>query len=903
MRRRLSVGLLTGIALMFLLVPMKLAFNLAAVTSPPHVMVVVMENNSYEAIVGNSQLPFINSLVQSYGTVAVTDLTHPSLPNYLGLTSGSIYDSPSDTTPQQETYPGPQFTDELAGAGISWRAYMEDMPVPCDLTDSYSPGNYDVNHNPFMYYDSVRNDPSQCSNVVPFTQFATDLNNGNLPSFIWVTPNLLDDMHDGTYAQADSWTQNLVTQVTASSWWTPSSRIILTWDEGETTEQVLAAVVGSAHNTPSATPVGNLYAILRGLEEAYGVGLLQNSANSNVGDILPLLTGASAPSPSPWPSPSPSPSLSPSPSPSPVASPSPSPSPSPVPVTITRGIYRFASTDFAAISTAGFNATTDGGVQAYGASEAAAGITGMVWVPAYDNSTCTQTMTDAEIAQVVADNVNAGHSGLRYQIGDEPTANGCAAAALYTHITEVVHLADSTAKTWVADDQFQVGNPVVSGVPMKGTVDILAFDVYPCETGACDYSAIDSAVQQIHAAQITDWEFIIQDFDSAPWRWPTPTELEGQFSHWQNAGASGYWVFGWDYLDQDVIAQAGNVAALQTINELPINISSTVDLSVSSSVLPAAGDGSLTAGFKASPFGGTGPYTYMWSFGDGQGSTIQDPSHTFSAPGQYRANLTITDTKGITATADPLTLTVNPMPAVTASTASSAIDALVAIGFTGTVTGGTAPINYLWTFGDGSSSATQDPSHTFASAGTYSIDLVATDAVGVSVAAQPLTITVNPALSAVPSAGPLSGAAKLTVTFSATTAGGMAPYAFIWTFGDGATGSGPTVMHTYRAGTYYPTLTVSDAAGGLWRGAVGAVTVAKHVGKPAAVSATTTISLVDARPASLYAQSQLLSVKNPAADDLEIPPWRSLVLLGLVAMSIAGSGFGMRWLRLHDLRL
>jgi len=98
-------------------------------------------------------------------------------------------------------------------------------------------------------------------------------------------------------------------------------------------------------------------------------------------------------------------------------------------------------------------------------------------------------------------------------------------------------------------------------------------------------------------------------------------------------------------------------------------------------------------------------------------------------------------------------------------------------------------------------------------------------------------------------------------------------------------------------------VTLSDAAGGLWRGAVGAVTVAKHVGKPAAVSATTTISLVDARPASLYAQSQLLSVKNPAADDLEIPPWRSLVLLGLVAMSIAGSGFGMRWLRLHDLRL
>src|SRR5437773_4425491 len=126
-----------------------------AATTAPHVMIVLMENNSYEAIVGNSQLPYINSLVNQYGSVSTTDLSHPSLPNYLGLTSGSIWDDPSDTSPQDRTYPGPSFVDQLSARGIGWKAYIEDMPRPCDLTDQFDPEHYDVNHNPFVYYRSI----------------------------------------------------------------------------------------------------------------------------------------------------------------------------------------------------------------------------------------------------------------------------------------------------------------------------------------------------------------------------------------------------------------------------------------------------------------------------------------------------------------------------------------------------------------------------------------------------------------------------------------------------------------------------------------------------------------------------------------------------------------------------
>lgn len=280
--------------------------------------------------------------------------------------------------------------------------------------------------------------------------------------------------------------------------------------------------------------------------------------------VSPLIQPSTA-SPSPTVSPSASPSPTPSAAPvaPPVAAPQPPPPPPPAG---TRGIFRFSSRDWAAMRSVGFNASTDGGVQDGGDQQAAVGMTGMVWVGAYDNSSCAQTMSDSQIAGLVQANVNAGHRGLRYQVGDEPTANGCNAAPVYAHITQVVHGADPGARTWVADDQFQVGNAVQSGVPMKGSVDILAFDIYPCQSGPCDLSAIDAAVAQIHAAHLTNWEFIIQDFSSGNWRWPTPAEIQAQYDHWKGQGAIGYWVFAWDYQGQSVTAQAGNIAALQQIN-------------------------------------------------------------------------------------------------------------------------------------------------------------------------------------------------------------------------------------------------------------------------------------------------------------------------------------------------
>src|SRR3982075_3689266 len=236
-RSRFPLALLGLIALSIaLFAPLA---QVARAAGPPHVMMVLLENTSYESVAGNSSMPFVNGLIAANGSVSTTGLCHPSLGNYLGMTSGATQGWPPDTVPKDATYPGPQLTDQLAAAGIGWKAYMEDMPVACDLTDTFSPGHYDVNHNPFMYFTTVRSNPAQCNRVVPYPQLTADLNAGTAPSFLWVSPNTLNDMHDGSAAQGDAFLNGLVTKVRASSWWTAGSRIIITWDEGVTTEQVL----------------------------------------------------------------------------------------------------------------------------------------------------------------------------------------------------------------------------------------------------------------------------------------------------------------------------------------------------------------------------------------------------------------------------------------------------------------------------------------------------------------------------------------------------------------------------------------------------------------------------------------------------------------------------------------
>jgi phospholipase C len=194
-----------------------------------HVIWVWMENHSYNDIIGSSQAPYINSVANECGLATnYHNLSHPSLPNYVGATSGLAVSSLS--TFNSDCSPSKRCSTSAAsvfGQGESWKGYEESMPSNCDKSNS---GEYAVRHNPPPYFTSL----SGCSTFdVPYTQLATDLSAGTLPTFSFVTPNLIDDMHDGTVAQGDSWlSSNLPTILNSSEYTSGSTAVFITWDEG-----------------------------------------------------------------------------------------------------------------------------------------------------------------------------------------------------------------------------------------------------------------------------------------------------------------------------------------------------------------------------------------------------------------------------------------------------------------------------------------------------------------------------------------------------------------------------------------------------------------------------------------------------------------------------------------------
>lgn len=259
----------------------------------PHVLVLLEENRDFGSVIANPQAPFLNGLAQQYGLATNWyGVSHPSLPNYLALVSGSVQGVSGDVTPTAQKLPGQTFVDQLAGRGIGWKAYMEDLPHACDTTDTYSPGHYDVNHDPFVYFRTISTSNAQCDRVVPYGQLAADLAGGAAPPFIWVSPNTLHNMHDAGVKEADDWAKDLVTRVQASSWYQSGGTIVITWDEGEPSDRIPTIVVSA--RTPRGARLntrGDHYGTLRALEELYGLPYLGAAADTSSGDLRPLFGG------------------------------------------------------------------------------------------------------------------------------------------------------------------------------------------------------------------------------------------------------------------------------------------------------------------------------------------------------------------------------------------------------------------------------------------------------------------------------------------------------------------------------------------------------------------------------------------------------------------------------------
>jgi len=187
----------------------------ATLPAVDHVFLVVLENQSFSAVIGDPSMPFLNSLASQHSLATQYFANvHPSIGDYFMLTTGQLITSDDAFT---GTVSDDNIVRALTGAGKTWKAYMESIPSVGYTGDDVYP--YFKHHNPFAYFTDVLSSPAATANIVPFSQLSSDLAAGALPSFGFIAPNAVNDAHDcpagGTsctdsqkLSTADLWLQN-----------------------------------------------------------------------------------------------------------------------------------------------------------------------------------------------------------------------------------------------------------------------------------------------------------------------------------------------------------------------------------------------------------------------------------------------------------------------------------------------------------------------------------------------------------------------------------------------------------------------------------------------------------------------------------------------------------------------
>jgi phosphatidylinositol-3-phosphatase len=245
----------------------------SAVPSYRHIVEIMMENTSYSTIIGNPLTPSINTLASRYGLATnYYGVTHPSEPNYMANIAGSYFGVQDDNqfyctpalastdpncggTTVNHTVSAPTLADQLTAADKTWKGYFQSLPpVPStglitsgpNANGPYTfkyPSNsnalYASKHNPFVNFTGTQ---GALSNMVPDTQLATDLAEGDLPNFSLVVPDQCHDMHgtgscsntNGLISAGDTYVGNVVHEIMASKMWREGrNAIVITWDEDD----------------------------------------------------------------------------------------------------------------------------------------------------------------------------------------------------------------------------------------------------------------------------------------------------------------------------------------------------------------------------------------------------------------------------------------------------------------------------------------------------------------------------------------------------------------------------------------------------------------------------------------------------------------------------------------------
>jgi hypothetical protein len=262
-------------------------------TAPPsvnlpnfsHVYVIVLENTEYSGIVGSSKAPYINSLVAQYGLSTNSyAVTHPSEPNYIALTSGSTQGITDDGNYNLGVN---NVFDQVEASGRTWEAYQQGYPGGCYVGSSSAAvadgvgkaGAYVRKHNPAISYTSISGNPARCDNITSLAAFDPAAAN-----FAFITPNLVNDMHDGTVTDGDNFLKAFLPQITGSAAFA-NSVVFITFDEGTSNINgggQIATIAITPNMTPGykSTSSYTHYSLLRTIEQAWGLPYLGNAASA-----------------------------------------------------------------------------------------------------------------------------------------------------------------------------------------------------------------------------------------------------------------------------------------------------------------------------------------------------------------------------------------------------------------------------------------------------------------------------------------------------------------------------------------------------------------------------------------------------------------------------------------------
>ena len=233
-----------------------------------HIFVIMLENHSQSSVIDDPNAPFLTSLAHTYSMADhYYGVTHPSMPNYLASIAGDNFGIQDDNDQNVVNLDRPNLAQQLTAAHIRWGAYMEDLPADKlarfgpTLDDGTVVSLYAKKHNPFVLFDSVKNDPAEMAKVKDYSQLGADLNSPRAPQFVWITPNQCNDMHGGVYVavpghpetpcpygstkddandaalkhKGDDFVHTAVDTIMGSKAWTDRSAIFIVTDENDYT--------------------------------------------------------------------------------------------------------------------------------------------------------------------------------------------------------------------------------------------------------------------------------------------------------------------------------------------------------------------------------------------------------------------------------------------------------------------------------------------------------------------------------------------------------------------------------------------------------------------------------------------------------------------------------------------